>query len=109
MLQKKVVLALKRHETGTRNSRRQLSPRIERYSRIVSDVHDECRRSHFAKKLSNIELSDGVVIPGSAFGRGGSALQFIEEIDLLLCRLWHKLSCEHLPEGRVVGGPRVTH
>jgi hypothetical protein len=36
-------------------------------------------------------------------------LQFIEEVDLVLCRLWHKLSGEHLPESRVVRGPTVTH
>ena len=109
MLQEKMILALKRNETSTRNPRRHLSPRIERYSRIASDVHDERRRSHFAKKLSHIEFSHCIVITGSAFRRGGSALQFIEEVDLVLCRLWHKLSGEQLPESRVVRGPTVTH
>jgi hypothetical protein len=66
-------------------------------------MHDERRRSHLAKKLSNIEFAHRIVVTGSAFWRRGSALQFIEEIDLVLCTRRPGLWARWLRTSKVFG------
>ena len=47
-------------------------------------MHYKCRRLHFGEEIGDIEIAHDIEISGSALGRSSSALQFVENICLLV-------------------------
>jgi len=81
-----MVLALEGDEVSARNASSQLAARLDWNNEITPHMHCDCRYLHFREEVGDIQIAHDIKISGSAFGRGRSALQFVENICLPLRR-----------------------
>ena len=84
MLQKQVILALQGNEVGPGNASSQLAAGFERNHQIAARVHHESRHRDSGKKIADVYITHDVEVSSSALGGGRPALQFVEEIRLLV-------------------------
>src|SRR6476646_3703618 len=105
MFQEQMVLAREGDEAGSGNARGQLAAGFDWNHEVAPHMHDKCRGLHFGEKMGDIEIAHDIEISGSALGRGGSALQLVENIRLLVRSPWNEQPRKHLPEARIVRAP----
>ena len=90
MLQEQMVLALEGDEAGAGNASRQLPAGLNWNNEIAPHMHYKCRRLQLGEEIGDIGIAHDIEISGSALGRSSSALQFVENICLLVRRPWNE-------------------
>src|SRR5271165_2853141 len=91
MLQEQMVLALEGDEVSARNASSQLAARLDWNNEITPHMHYDCRYLDFREEVGDIQIASDIESSGSALGRGSSALQFVENICLLVRCPWNEL------------------
>ena len=76
--QQDMVIALQRHEPGTRNCGRHLTSGLQWNLGIAARVHHQSWHRHLRKQPGHVEFRGRFEIPGRTFRRRCAPLQFIE-------------------------------